>query len=54
MDFETWMAKVDAWLWKNASLDSWTLPDWGYRNAYDDGVSPAKAAKEALKAAGGF
>ena len=53
-EFEAWMAKVDAVLVKKCGLDSSDLPDWMYRDAFEDGASPASAAKEALKAAKEF
>ncbi len=52
--FETWMAKVDLVLDKLCGLDSHDLPDWMYCDAFDDGMSPATAAKKALKAAKEF
>ncbi len=53
--FKNWMAKVDAILAKKlGGLDSSDLPDWMYFDAFDDGMSPATAAKKALKAAKEF
>ena len=49
--FEQWMAKVDAILVKKCGLDSRDLPDWMYFDAFEDGFSPAAAAREALKEA---
>jgi hypothetical protein len=49
--FDAWMAKVDAIITKKCGLTSRHLPDWMYFDAYDDGASPASAAKAAIKAA---
>lgn len=49
-NFSAWMAKVDAVLGK-MGFHSLDLPDWRYRDAFDDGWSPARAAYAALKAA---
>ncbi len=54
MSFETWMSKVDAALETACGLGSLDLPDWGYRDAFDDGMSPQTAAKKVLKAAAFF
>lgn len=49
--FEAWMAKVNAYVEKLAGLSADDLPDCCYRDWYDDGVSPANAARRALKCA---
>jgi hypothetical protein len=49
--FEEWMAKVDAKLIGVCYLDSQDLPDYCYRDAFDDGVSPSVAAMRAYRAA---
>ena len=55
MSFEQWMAKVDAILSRKlCGLTSRDLPDWMYIDAFEDGVSPASAASQALKAAKEF
>jgi hypothetical protein len=50
--FEQWMVKVSAAIGKKAGgLDADDLPDFCYRDAYDDGSTPAQAARAAIKAA---
>jgi Family of unknown function (DUF5419) len=53
MTFEVWMTVVNE---RIASvllgLDSDDIPDWGYWDAWNDGVNPNEAACEALKEAG--
>jgi hypothetical protein len=50
--FDAWMVKVDAIIAKKChGFTSVDLPDWMYFDAYDDDVSPAAAAKAAIKAA---
>jgi len=51
MTFEVWMNKVDASVSRRAGLGAYDLPDWMYRDAYDDDMSPEDAATEALIAA---
>jgi len=49
--FIDWMAKVDAILVRKCGLDSRDLPDWTYADAFEDGYTPAEAARSALRAA---
>jgi hypothetical protein len=52
--FTMWMAKVDALMVKYCTMSSMDLPDWNYRDAYDDGMSPSRAARSAISAARDF
>jgi hypothetical protein len=52
-EFEKWMAKVDAILMKKCGLDSRDLDDWRYADAFEEGESPAHAARDAYEAANG-
>ncbi len=50
--FRAWMRKVDAYvqgITDGLSVDD--LPDYAYRDAYEDGVSPIRAARAAVRAA---
>lgn len=49
MDFEKWIKAVDAHIAAFCGLGSDDLPDCCYRDWYDSGVSPAAAAKRAIK-----
>lgn len=49
--FDVWMDRVNAALELKCGMDSRDLPDWPYRDAYDDGKSASRAAASALKAA---
>ena len=49
--FETWMQHVNAHLVRLCTMTADDLPDWGYRDAYDDGIRPAQAAMRAYRAA---
>jgi hypothetical protein len=51
MTWEEWKEAVDVWLFRYLDLTSDDLPDWSYRDAFDQGMSPADAAKEAVQAA---
>lgn len=51
MDFEIWRQAVDELVWRRAGCGLDDLPDCAYRDWYDDGVSPARAAARALTAA---
>lgn len=51
-DFTRWMQAVDNNIaLRTLGLDSSCLPDWTYRDAFDDGYRPHEAAEEAIKAA---
>lgn len=50
MTFTEWMAKVDAIIMKKFGLDSRDLIDWDYHGAFEDGYTPAQAAREAIAA----
>ena len=52
--FNIWMARVDAYIEQKFGLSSSDLPDYCYRDAFDDGASPGSAAKAAIRAAKEF
>lgn len=47
--FDAWMSKVNAEVRKLSSMDVGDLSDVPYRDWYDDGVSPSRAARRAIK-----
>lgn len=51
--FDAWMAKVEAAIEKATGLSSSDLDDFMYDDAWQDGATPAQAAKAAIKNAGG-
>jgi hypothetical protein len=50
LNFEQWMQKVDEYLSAKVGCTSGDLMDFCYMDAYDDGASPAQAARQAIKA----
>lgn len=46
--FGDWMEEVDAALERLSGMSSGDLPDWPYRDAYDDGLNPISVAREVL------
>jgi hypothetical protein len=46
------MVQVDRIMEAEAGVESSDIEDWAYWDAWDAGKSPAKAAGEALRAAG--
>jgi len=54
MSFDDWMAAVDECLEENFGVVSDDLPDWDFWNAWDSGMSVAKACREIIKNAGGL
>ena len=50
-DFDTWMKQVDAEIDARCGMTSGDLPDWMYRDAFEDGTSPKSAARQAISAA---
>jgi hypothetical protein len=49
--FDVWMSEVDAALVRKIGVSSSDLPDFCYRDAYDEGFTPEEAADEAIEAA---
>lgn len=47
--FEAWMDEVNAILVGAVGIESDDLPDWNYRDAYDDGADPRKVVHEVLE-----
>jgi hypothetical protein len=47
--FDDWLRRVDTACWDMAGLSVHDLPDNPYRDWFDDGLEPSKAAKRALK-----
>ena len=52
--YEEWKKKVDAELEKICGMDSDDIPDWDYIEAYNNKMSPKRAAKAAFVAAQDF
>jgi hypothetical protein len=46
--FEQWMEEVERFLSENDYPGTAGLPDYGYRDAYDAGSTPAEAAADAV------
>lgn len=49
--FKAWMKLVDVEVVKLCGVNAADLPDFAYRDAYDDGASPVETATEAVAAA---
>lgn len=49
LTFEEWMQKVNEDLVRLCSMGSDDLPDWRYRDDYDDGMTPLRSALRAIK-----
>jgi len=47
--FDTWMSKVKAEVQKLSGVSADDLPDVAYHDWYDDGVTPSRAARRAVK-----
>ena len=52
--FEQWMAQVNRKLMTMCMMSADEIPDWGYYDAYAEGVPPFTAARRAIAASGGF
>jgi Family of unknown function (DUF5419) len=49
--FEQWKLAVNQAIERKVGMSSDDLPDWGYADAYEDGLSPASAASSAIRSA---
>lgn len=54
MTFEEWLSAVNTLILRATGLDRDDLPDWRYADAYTEGVSPASAARQVVRAARDF
>lgn len=55
MTFEEWMKRVDNHIGHTLPfMDSNDIPDWRYRDAYDEGMTPKRAAQNAIRQAREF
>jgi hypothetical protein len=52
--FAEWLIRVDRIVQDQTGLGAEDLPDWNYREAYEQGVPPLTAAKRAIRAAKSF
>ncbi len=52
--FEEWLKQVDISLASRCGLSMADLPDCCYRDWYEDGVSPSRAAGRAMRASNGY
>lgn len=50
--FNEWLAQVDRYCWKAASVSIHDLPDQPFRDWYDDRIRASRAAQRAIRAAG--
>lgn len=46
--FAEWLAKVDKHVVDRLGICLDDLPDWNYRDAYDEGMTPARAASRTI------
>jgi hypothetical protein len=53
-EFDAWMAKVNKILDRRTGLTADDLPDYCYRDDFDDGATPSQAASHAIRAAKDF
>lgn len=51
VDFETWIRRVDAFVWLRAGVSVHDLPDCPFRIWFDDEVTPEGAARAAIRRA---
>jgi hypothetical protein len=51
LTFEQWKVQVDRHVLEQCGLHADDLPDYRYRDAYEDNVKPATAARKAIMAA---
>lgn len=51
MSFEAWKIQVDRHVMEQVGLSADDLPDYRYRDDYEDGVKPATTARRVVKAA---
>jgi len=49
--FDDWMKKVNAEIERKCGMGVDDLPDWRYHQAWEDGVSPIRAAASVIAAA---
>lgn len=52
LTFGEWKMLVEHWLDAIAGVDSESIPDWDYWQAYEDDMLPVRAARQALAEAG--
>lgn len=52
--WEEWLKRVDAEVIRRTGLGIYDLPDWNWRDAYEDGSSAKRAAASAIRAAKEF
>jgi len=50
--YEDWMRRVDKCVEAIAGVSVYDLPDYCFRDAYEDGRRPSSVARDALKEAG--
>jgi hypothetical protein len=51
--FEAWMAKVDSYCWALVGCSASDMSDMGYRNWFEEGMSPKQAARKAIRCESG-
>lgn len=51
LTFAEWVACIDALLRQKCGVGFFDLPDWCYRDAYDDGCTVSEGRDQALEAA---
>lgn len=49
LTWENWKREVDAEIQRRTTMTSDDLPDWGYRRAYEEGMTAKRAAAKAIQ-----
>jgi len=47
--FQAWLQRVDQAMWDQFGCSYQDLPDWDFWNGYEQGMSPALAAKKVMR-----
>lgn len=49
LTYEQWKGAVNAAVIRRVGLSADDLPDWNYRDAYESGMTPLRAAAKVIK-----
>lgn len=49
LTWEQWKGAVNAAVIRKTGIDADSLPDWNYRDAFEKGMSPSKAAAAVVR-----
>ena len=47
--YDRWMKRVDTICWSRLGMSYQDMPDWNWRDAFEDGATPSEAVRDFME-----